>query len=92
MQFIVAELILALEYLHNNGILHRDLKPENIFVNELGHLKLGDFGCAGITKGARDKFKLKSHKHKDNMKEEDKLDTFLGTKEYVSPEVLEGKT
>lgn len=26
------------------------------------------------------------------MKEEDKLDTFLGTKEYVSPEVLEGKT
>lgn len=92
MQFIVAEIVLALEYLHTNGILHRDLKPENVFVNEEGHVKLGDFGTAGITKKARSKFKLKSHKTKDNITEEDKLDTFLGTREYVSPEVLEGKT
>lgn len=33
---------------------------------------------------------MKSHKHKDNIKEDDKLNTFVGTKEYVSPEVLKG--
>lgn len=44
LQFIVAEIVLALEYLHSIGVSHRDLKPENIFVNEQGHIKLGDFG------------------------------------------------
>lgn len=90
-QFIAAELLLALEYLHSVGVSHRDIKPENIFVNETGHLKLGDLGSAGVSEIARQKLKIRNHKHKDGAKEEDKLDTFVGTKEYVSPEVLNGK-
>ncbi|KAI9351743.1 serine/threonine protein kinase 15, partial [Zopfochytrium polystomum] len=35
-----AEVVLALEYLHANGITHRDLKPDNMLVNHEGHIKL----------------------------------------------------
>ncbi|XP_014224856.1 ribosomal protein S6 kinase beta-1-like [Trichogramma pretiosum] len=42
--FFAAEIILALEYLHSNGIIYRDLKPENVLFDEYGHIKLTDFG------------------------------------------------
>ena len=40
----MAEMVLALEHLHNKRIVHRDLKPDNILINADGHLKLTDFG------------------------------------------------
>ena len=55
-KFYIAELILAIEYLHLNNILYRDLKPENILIHSDGHIKLADFGLArenvkdGVTK------------------------------------------
>ena len=48
---MVAEVVLAIEYLHEQNILYRDLKPENILVDERGHLKLTDFGIAEEVKG-----------------------------------------
>ncbi|KAK9734536.1 hypothetical protein RND81_04G146500 [Saponaria officinalis] len=42
-RFYVAEVLLALEYLHMLGIVYRDLKPENILVREDGHIMLSDF-------------------------------------------------
>ncbi|KAL6998091.1 Serine/threonine-protein kinase kipk2, partial [Sarracenia purpurea var. burkii] len=41
--FYVAEVLLALEYLHMLGVVYRDLKPENILVREDGHIMLTDF-------------------------------------------------
>ncbi|KZV52867.1 KCBP-interacting protein kinase isoform 1 [Dorcoceras hygrometricum] len=41
--FYVAEVLLALEYLHMLGIVYRDLKPENILVRKDGHIMLSDF-------------------------------------------------
>lgn len=45
-RFYLAELVLALEYLHDHNIVHRDLKPENILLDEDGHILLTDFGLA----------------------------------------------
>ncbi|ETV86693.1 AGC/PDK1 protein kinase, variant 2 [Aphanomyces astaci] len=70
-QFFIAEVIEALEYLHEMGIIHRDIKPENILLNEAGHLKITDFGTA-----------------KDETEEGARQNTFCGTAEFVSPEVL----
>ena len=45
-KFYIAELILAIEYLHQHDIIYRDLKPENILIDSDGHVKLADFGLA----------------------------------------------
>eukprot|EP00111_Clytia_hemisphaerica_P016324 TCONS_00048334-protein len=42
--FYLAEITLALEHLHSEGIIYRDLKPENILLDLKGHIKLTDFG------------------------------------------------
>ena len=45
-KFYLAEVILALEYLHSLDIIYRDLKPANVLIDKFGHVKLADFGLA----------------------------------------------
>lgn len=46
--FYVAEVTLALDYLHKHNIVHRDLKPDNMLISGTGHVKLTDFGLSKI--------------------------------------------
>lgn len=43
--FYLSQILLALQHLHNHGVIYRDLKPENIMLDREGHVKLTDFGC-----------------------------------------------
>jgi serine/threonine protein kinase len=43
---LLAEIYLALKYLHKHNILHRDVKVENIMLDASGHVKLVDFGVS----------------------------------------------
>jgi serine/threonine protein kinase SCH9 len=45
-KFYIAELILALQHLHEHDIVYRDLKPENILLDANGHIALCDFGLS----------------------------------------------
>ncbi|KAL5391959.1 Serine/threonine-protein kinase, variant 2 [Paraphaeosphaeria minitans] len=53
-KFYIAELILALQHLHDHNIVYRDLKPENILLDAKGHIALCDFGLskANLTENA----------------------------------------
>jgi len=43
-KFYCAEVVLALDAIHNMGFVHRDVKPDNMLLDRHGHLKLADFG------------------------------------------------
>ena len=45
-KFYIAELVLALQHLHEYDIVYRDLKPENILLDANGHIALCDFGLS----------------------------------------------
>jgi serine/threonine protein kinase len=44
----IAEVVLALEYLHTLHVVHRDLKPDNLLIAHDGHIKLTDFGLSKV--------------------------------------------
>ncbi|KAI4901027.1 hypothetical protein NFI96_034304 [Prochilodus magdalenae] len=47
-QFYAAEILCALEHLHQHSIVYRDLKPDNILLDDYGHIRLSDLGLAVI--------------------------------------------
>ncbi|CAD8203263.1 unnamed protein product [Paramecium pentaurelia] len=49
-KFFSGCIIVALDYLHQQGVLHRDLKPENLVFDSNGYLRLTDLGIARIWK------------------------------------------
>ena len=45
---IMVQLLDALDFAHEQGIVHRDVKPSNLMVMNNGRLKVADFGIARI--------------------------------------------
>jgi hypothetical protein len=63
----------AIDHAHDSKIVHRDLKPENILVDPRGHVKVADFGLAGMRGSERD-LKLTA------------TSVAMGTINYMAPE------
>lgn len=74
-QFYLSEIVEALAYLQSQNIIHRDLKPENILITASGHLKITDFGTSSF----------------EDTNDEEMRNSFVGTADYVSPEVLQNE-
>ncbi|XP_032405577.1 citron Rho-interacting kinase isoform X5 [Xiphophorus hellerii] len=72
-QFYLAELVEAIQAVHQLGYVHRDVKPENILIDRTGHIKLADFGSAA---------KLTANKTVATAT------VPVGTQDFLSPEVL----
>ncbi|XP_073843773.1 serine/threonine-protein kinase polo [Musca autumnalis] len=45
-RYYIYQIIQGVKYLHDNRIIHRDLKLGNLFLNDMLHVKIGDFGLA----------------------------------------------
>lgn len=73
---IVCDLLEALDYAHNHGIIHRDIKPANVMLDGSGRVKLTDFGVARQSEGAGN--------------EGTRAGTMVGTPSYMSPEQIQG--
>lgn len=73
-QLYMAEIALAVDYLHSNNVIYRDMKAENVLIDSHGHLKLTDFGLSKYTEPVDGN--LRAY-------------TLCGTPEYLAPEVVE---
>ena len=94
-KFYIAEIILGVDSLHKNNCIHRDIKPDNIFIDQEGHLKIGDFGLSIFSNDITYPYtyNLKKNKFKENY---DQFSNLIGLSNvgsllYVAPEVIEKK-
>jgi serine/threonine protein kinase len=74
--FVCAELLLAIEALHDAGVIHRDIKAENVLIDALGHVKIADLNAA---------------KRDERLTSGGRTYTVVGTPFAAAPEVLRGE-
>lgn len=71
-KFYIAEMVLAIDSIHQLKYVHRDIKPDNIVLDASGHVRLADFGSC---------LKLGPHGTVQS-------NVAVGTPDYISPEIL----
>ncbi|KAG4301833.1 hypothetical protein PCK1_001809 [Pneumocystis canis] len=88
-----AQILDAVHYIHSCGIIHRDLKPENVLLDDKMKIKITDFGTAKILDSPAQTINgisKTNNKNSISNNEESlsRANSFVGTAEYVSPELL----
>ncbi|KAK4375482.1 hypothetical protein RND71_006159 [Anisodus tanguticus] len=100
----IAEVVLALEYLHSLHVVHRDLKPDNLLIAHDGHIKLTDFGLSKVGLiNSTDDLSGPAVSGTSMMEDDDsqlsasehqqerrKKRSAVGTPDYLAPEILLG--
>lgn len=72
---IMIQILDAIIFIHNHGVIHRDIKPQNIYYMADGSVKLGDFGIA-------------TYDHISPFNEEEHI---IGSVHYLAPEIYQGR-
>lgn len=72
---MIRQAAMGLQYAQQHGVIHRDIKPSNLILNELGLVKVADFGLA-----------RKVGQSGDPSASSMSVADSLGTPEYMSPE------
>ncbi|TIA87857.1 hypothetical protein E3P99_02902 [Wallemia hederae] len=81
------QMLEGLQYLHSNNVVHRDIKPDNILLNDIGILKMVDFGAAKVLQ----KNKTIARTRMNDGNKEGPAGSLAGTPMYMSPEVIKGE-
>uniref|UniRef100_A0AAY4EZX7 Serine/threonine-protein kinase MRCK alpha n=1 Tax=Denticeps clupeoides TaxID=299321 RepID=A0AAY4EZX7_9TELE len=72
-RFYLAEMVLAIDSVHQLHYVHRDIKPDNILMDMNGHIRLADFGsCLKLMEDGTVQSSVA-----------------VGTPDYISPEILQ---
>eukprot|EP00590_Aulacoseira_subarctica_P010743 CAMPEP_0172418492 /NCGR_PEP_ID=MMETSP1064-20121228/4961_1 /TAXON_ID=202472 /ORGANISM="Aulacoseira subarctica , Strain CCAP 1002/5" /LENGTH=1268 /DNA_ID=CAMNT_0013157441 /DNA_START=253 /DNA_END=4059 /DNA_ORIENTATION=- len=90
---VFSQIVRGVKHVHEQGLIHRDLKPSNCFIDEMGTVKIGDFGLSRETVKSGIEEVEDDCEGVDNKNAPDQTESItvgVGTRSYASPEQING--